>query len=167
MNNIDISFTEIIRGPFSLLFCKSGRDIIVISDYGGRKWRRLRKARGLVQSYSSSTYLNPCLENRSSDPSRRTLSIPASSFCVSHGIFQTFPYSSGFFLQGHSCCQSIPSCKWPEVGAASDETCPGRHRFIVCSSHYAWKNGFWSALSQTCYVRMVRLFSLSSPGFLI
>ena len=39
MNNIDISFTEIIlahsRIQFSLLFCKSGRDIIVISDCGG------------------------------------------------------------------------------------------------------------------------------------
>ena len=38
VNNIDISFTEIIlvhsHIQFSLPFCKSGHDIIVISDYG-------------------------------------------------------------------------------------------------------------------------------------
>ena len=131
-----------------------------------RKDWRLRKRRGPVRCYSSSTVLNLCLENGHLTPLEE-LFPPQLASSTSHMThFPAFPYSSDFYLLGHRGCQSLTSWRGLEWRAAFQMRLAQHHMLYYLFIPWCLEEQVLAwALSPVYHVTLATLFYLSCSGF--
>ena len=123
---------------FSLLFCKSGRDIIVISDYGEGNGGGSGRSEDLSKVIAAPHIWIHVLKTGHLTPAEERFPSQLPSFCVSHDVFSKLsliPLAS-FFRVNNFLEVARSGC------SISDETCPGPYILLFVHPTMPGRTGF-------------------------